>query len=113
VNSGRHVVNGHGAHDKSDPNLAPLADTGMSFRVLAPIVRYVIATSSAELAAAKQAMANGDHAAAATIYAAAVPVDRGPADDLATALRTGDGVGATKAMDDLVALLGALMALDE
>lgn len=77
---------------------------------VAAIVNPMIAQSAQRLAAAKQAIATGDHSGAAIHFVGAIPV-LGPAmDDLASAIRAGDHTKAAKALGDIAALAGPTLA---
>lgn len=69
------------------------------------IVNPMIAQSAQRLAAAKQAIANGDHSGAVIHFVGAIPVIGPAMDDLASAVRSGDHEKAAKAMGDLTALI--------
>lgn len=74
--------------------------------VAAAIVNPIIAQSVSRLAAARAAMAQGDHSTAALHFLGTVPVVGPIVDDLASAVRSGDHNAAAKALGDAAALAG-------
>jgi len=96
----------------SDLNPAPAIKTAWDAAihgqdpVAAAIINPIIAQSAQRLAAARTALAQGDHSTAALHFLGTVPVVGPIADDLLSAVRSGDHTKAAKALGDAAALAG-------